>query len=42
VFRVIPESSTRVAELLSGVFDIINNPPIDQIESLKTRNHQSF
>ncbi|HHT71848.1 MAG TPA: hypothetical protein GX016_09860 [Firmicutes bacterium] len=36
VFRVIPESSTRVAELLSGGVDIINNPPIDQIESLKT------
>ncbi len=38
VFRVIPESSTRVAELLSGGVDLINNPSIDQLDSLETSN----
>lgn len=36
IFRVIPESSTRVAELLSGGVDFIMNPPIDQLADLET------
>ncbi|AXC50967.1 ABC transporter substrate-binding protein [Paracoccus suum] len=34
VFRVIPEGSTRTAELLSGNVDIIANVPPDQVDAI--------
>lgn len=34
VWRVIPEGSTRVAELLAGNVDIISNLPPDQVEAV--------
>ncbi|MDR1558986.1 MAG: ABC transporter substrate-binding protein [Clostridiales bacterium] len=37
-FRSIPEASTRVSELLAGSVDVIQNPPIDQIEKIETEN----
>jgi len=35
VFRTIPETTTQIAELLSGGVDIIRNVPPDQIEVVK-------
>ncbi len=34
IWRVIPEASTRVAELLAGNVDIISNVPADQVEAI--------
>ena len=36
VFRTIPETTTQIAELLSGGVDIIRNVPPDQIEVIKS------
>jgi peptide/nickel transport system substrate-binding protein len=36
VFRTIPETTTQIAELLSGGVDIIRNVPPDQIEVVKS------
>lgn len=33
-FRVIPEASTRVAELLAGNVDIVTNVPVDQVAAV--------
>lgn len=38
VFRVIPETSTRVAALLSGEVDIITEVPADLIDTLKAKS----
>jgi peptide/nickel transport system substrate-binding protein len=35
VWRVIPEASTRVAELLAGNVDIITNVPVDQLDVVR-------
>ncbi|MFC6646494.1 ABC transporter substrate-binding protein [Granulicella cerasi] len=36
VFRIIPEASTRVAELLAGNLDVISNVPPDQVAAINT------
>ena len=36
IFRLVPEASTRTAELLAGSADIIQNVSIDQLESIET------
>ncbi|NLT58813.1 MAG: hypothetical protein GXX99_07615 [Clostridiales bacterium] len=36
IYRPVPESSTRVAEMLAGNADIIQNVPIDQIDKINT------
>ncbi|MHB0871503.1 MAG: ABC transporter substrate-binding protein, partial [Chloroflexota bacterium] len=37
VFRVIPETSTRVAALLSGEMDIVTEVPADLVDTLKSK-----
>lgn len=36
IFRIIPEASTRVAELLAGNVDVISNVPPDQVAAIDT------
>ncbi len=36
VFRLVPEASTRTAELLAGTADIIQNVSIDQLNTIET------
>ncbi|MDE1156511.1 MAG: ABC transporter substrate-binding protein [Acidobacteriaceae bacterium] len=35
IFRIIPEPSTRVAELLAGNVDVISNVPPDQVDAIE-------
>ena len=35
-FRLIPETSTRVAALLAGEIDIMTNLPPDQVETVES------